>query len=171
MISLICVKLGKLFCMNKTGTSEWTWSHGGMIKFSMVQFEPLNNCNGYASYVSLDVFSQNSLPVHNNNKSGGKRWKYPRPPRSVYSTTWLYCDAVISWNSLSDHFVKSRLNSISVEAPFHYPQMVLHVQWWDDCGTVHKQLSKQLIKCFTVKCTPPQSKRIGFEIKNAESRI
>ena len=126
----------------------------------------LNNCKSHElSYVSLDVFSQNSLPVHNDNKSGGKRWKYPRPPRSVYSTTWLYCDAVISWNSLSDHFVKLRLNSRSVEAPFHYPQMVLHVQWWGDCGTVHEQLSKQLIKCFTVKWTSPQSKRRGFEIK------
>ena len=68
-----------------------------MIKFSMVQFEPLNNCNGYASYVSLDVFSQNSLPVHNNNKSGGKRWKYPRPPRSVYYTAQRGCIVMQSY--------------------------------------------------------------------------
>ena len=28
--------------------------------------------------------------------------KYPRPPRSIYGTTWSYCETVILWNSLGD---------------------------------------------------------------------
>ena len=31
--------------------------------------------------------------------------KYPQPPRSVYGTTWSYCETVILWNSLCDDFV------------------------------------------------------------------
>ena len=52
-----------------------------------------------------------------------------------------------------------------MEAPFHYPKMVFHAQWWGDCEQLYEQLLKQVIDCFTVKCTPPQSKRIGFEMK------
>ena len=52
-----------------------------------------------------------------------------------------------------------------MEATFHYPKMVFHAQWWGDCEPLYEQLLKQVIDCFTVKCTPPQSKGIGFEMK------
>ena len=52
-----------------------------------------------------------------------------------------------------------------MEAPSHYSKMVFRAQWWGDCEPVYEQLLKQVIDCFTVKCTPPQSKRIGFEMK------
>ena len=46
--------------------------------------------------------------------------KYPRPPRSVYGTTWSYYEIVILWNILGDDFVWFKLSTIAVEAPLHF---------------------------------------------------
>ena len=91
--------------------------------------------------------------------------KYPRSPRSVYGTTWSYCETVILWNSLWDD-----LFNYSSGVPIPRLRCILHVHWCEDCETVPEQHWNKWGTVSKSQCTPPQCKHIIFGIKN-ESKV
>ena len=91
--------------------------------------------------------------------------KYPQPPRSVYGTTWSYCETVILWNSLCDDF-----SNFSSRVPIPHWLCILHVHWCRDCETVPEQHWNKPGTVSQSQCTPPQFKQIIFGIKN-ESEV
>ena len=95
--------------------------------------EKLNECSFFSakSKESTDqqdmfkFFFNHASPFYTSNnimnKSGVKRLnKYPRPPRSVYGTTWSYCETVIPWNQTPRKLLSFHRTGGPMKQYFHW---------------------------------------------------